>query len=190
MFAYCQNNPILNVDPNGLCTYVGYAPWMTINGNYIDCKKSDCPTSKFFIENKHIRNVTKVLESAVRNIDAEVGIGLGLYGEIDDLDFLSASAGIRFDLISMGFSNGKFFCNESYFCGLEGTILWVFDFDVHSECQIRESSLAEKTGPWRDDTSNDVWVINGAGAYFFGGARYHIGFDLISFCEDIDEIFH
>ena len=189
MYAYCQNMPISNIDPNGLCTYVGYAPWMSSDGNYLDCKKSDCPKSKFYIQNKHIRNTAKVLETAVKNLDVEVGIGLGLYIEKDFFDFLSISVGIRYDLINVGFSNGTGYSNQSYFCGIDGTALWVFDFDVHAENQIRENPFAEEIGPWRDDTSNDIWATEGTGAYFFGGARYHIGFDVISFCEDIDLIF-
>lgn len=40
----------MNIDPSGLCTYVGYAPWMSINGQYIDCGEIDCKTSDSYVE--------------------------------------------------------------------------------------------------------------------------------------------
>ena len=184
MFAYCQNNPVYFSDPNGLCRVAG--------PNFVevlDCGQTDCRLSRFYIENETIRNIAKVLETFVTNIDVEVGIGLGLYLEKDFEDFLSVSAGIRYDLINVGFSNGRFYCNQAFFNGIEGTALWVFDFDVHSQNQLRESPFAKEMGLWRDDTSNDIWVVDGTGAYFFGGGRYHIGIDVISFFEDIHSVF-
>ena len=45
MFAYCQNNPISFIDPNGLCTYVGNHPWLGLTMQYVDCGNWRCPTS-------------------------------------------------------------------------------------------------------------------------------------------------
>ena len=39
MFAYCQNNPVAYIDPNGLCREVGALL------TWIDCKSIFCPTS-------------------------------------------------------------------------------------------------------------------------------------------------
>lgn len=184
MFAYCQNSPVLFLDPNGRCREVG--PNLI---KVLDCGQPDCKLSRFYIEDNTIRAIAKVLEAVVTNIDVEVAIGLGLYLEKDFADLLSAAAGIRYDLINVSFSNGKFYCNQAYFSGIEGTAFWVFDFDVHSENKIRESPFAKEMRPWRDDTSNDIWVIDGTGAYLFGGGRYHIGIDVISLSEDVHSVF-
>lgn len=45
MFIYCHNNPVLFVDPYGLCTYTAYEPWRSPNGRYDDCGNWRCPTS-------------------------------------------------------------------------------------------------------------------------------------------------
>ena len=49
MFAYCLNSPIAFIDPSGLCTYIGYQPWLSPNGQYIDCNNMHCPTSNRYL---------------------------------------------------------------------------------------------------------------------------------------------
>ena len=44
MFVYCNNNPILFLDPEGLCFEVGALL------TWIDCGKIDCKTSKSYVE--------------------------------------------------------------------------------------------------------------------------------------------
>jgi len=48
-FTYCLNNPIAFIDPHGLCTYVGYAPWLIPNGQYIDCGSKHCSKSSKYV---------------------------------------------------------------------------------------------------------------------------------------------
>ena len=60
MFAYCLNNPVAFFDPSGLCTYIGYQPWLSPNGQYIDCGQINCPQSSNYKGNYFIHDVDDI----------------------------------------------------------------------------------------------------------------------------------
>ena len=181
MSVYCLNNAIMYTDPTGACCYIAPISY------WYDCRKSDCPNSKYYIKNETIRKVTQVAESVIRNFNAEVAIGLGFCGNVNTLDLVDLEVGMRYDLINIGYSDGEFYCNQAYFDGMDGTILVVFDYDFHATHVNRESNV-RYVGPWEEDTSNDIWTFTGAGLYLAGGGRYHIGLDVIALVEDLRQI--
>ena len=60
MFAYCQNNPVAYIDPNGLCREVGALL------TWIDCGSKHCPTSS-----KYVRGTLTI------GISSSVTVGVG-----------------------------------------------------------------------------------------------------------------
>ena len=70
MFAYCTNNPIAYIDPDGLCRETGYKPWLSVTLSRIDCKRSDCPTSSCYVPDSV--DITDELNSAMLNNSEEL----------------------------------------------------------------------------------------------------------------------
>jgi len=77
MFAYCKNNPIMCIDPDGYCTEVGALL------TWVDCGKQSCPTSskrnptryysgdnipkhEYYVKRHQIEYVNAKLESEIR----------------------------------------------------------------------------------------------------------------------------
>lgn len=189
MFAYCLNNPIINVDPSGCCTYVGYAPWMSMGDPYIDCKQTDCKTSKYYIKHKPVRKTVQVIDAAVRNIEIGFGVGLGLYGGKTILDIIEISGLIRYDLFYIGYADGEPFHYQAYYEGAEVWYSQIIGFDIHSSQGIRDNPITGSDFSWREDPAASSMTIYETGAYVVMGGRIRIGFDSISFFEELDRIF-
>ncbi len=179
MFAYCGNNPVLYIDYSGTRHEISAG----VLGGFSTSSDKD--------ENWNygLRKMVQVIEAVISNADIGIAVGLGMSGSIDTLDLVDLEAGIRYDLISIGFQDGQFYCQQEYFTGIDGTVLVVFDWDFHSENKVRNSPFSKDFGPWEEDKSNDIWTIVGGGLYLVGGARYHIGLDILSLLEDLDSIF-
>ena len=180
MFTYCLNNPVILTDYTGACCYIAPISY------WYDCCKSDCPNSKYFIQNETIRKVTQVTESVIRNFNAEAAIGLGFCGDVNILGF-NLELIMRYDLINVGYSSGEFYYNQEYFEGIDVTFFVLLDYEFHSIHEKRESWLTH-VGPWEEDTSNDIWTFASAGLYIAGGGRYHIGLDVVALVEDLRQI--
>ena len=179
MFAYCGNNPVLYRDTQGTRHEISAGA----------CGGFSTASAKDYNKNNVLRKTVQVISAVVANVDAGIGLGLGMSGNIDALDMVDLEVGIRYDLISIGYKDGHFYCQQEYFMGIDGTVLVVFDYNFQSENKVRKNPFSKDFGPWEEDRSNDIWTIFGRGLYLAGGARYHIGLDILSLMEDLESIF-
>jgi RHS repeat-associated protein len=179
MFAYCGNNPVLLKDSLGTRHEISAGV----------CGGFSASSAKGYNQNNVLRKTVQIISTVVSNVDVGVSLGLGMSGNIDTLDIVDLEAGIRYDLISIGYKDDHFYCQQEYFTGIDGTVLVVFDYDFHSENKVRMNPFSKDFGPWEEDKSNDIWTISGSGLYLVGGARYHIGLDILSLIEDLESIF-
>ena len=184
MFAYCNINPGNYVDPEGMCknTFSIYLK--------ADCGEEDCPHSKYYIENEAIRKTVQTMEAIIVNFDAQFAFGLGFYGEFNVFEIIGVTLGQRYDLFTLGYRQGEFYTAQTYFEGLEATFWYIDKYEFHAESGVRGNPLTGPVGPWEEDTSNDLFVFVGAGAYLAGGARFYIGIDTLSLIEDLDQIYN
>ena len=185
MFAYCGNNPPGFKDSSGTarihCTVIikddwGYTPTHPTPEDTLENDTSPQP-SKF----------VKLVSSFFSNIEASAGIGLGLYGEID-FEIASAGLGNNYNLVELNLSDGHLSVQQSYSEGLSGTF-WVAPWQSpHSSSSTRGLPNTLESNNWVDSSSQS-WVIFSKAAYLCIGGSIYLGFDMISFCEEIDEIF-
>ena len=131
----------------------------------------------------------QTIEAVIVNVDARVGVGLGFYGEIDLLGIIDLSLGLRYDLITIGYSQGEFYVVQTYFQGMEIAVWYIDKFEFQVDSGVRENPLGGPVGPWEEDTSNDIFVSAGAAGYLAAGGKFCIGIDTISLVEDLNRIF-
>ena len=184
MFAYCGNNPVGFCDPDGFCREVG--PNLL---KVIDCAQPDCPMSKFYVDNKNIRKAVQVANAVMENLELECAVGLGLYGGTSILDGVDVSAGLRYDLICIGYANGDFYHQQAYYEGFELWIVKLIGFDIYPTQEIRDNPITGSDFDWREDPTQESWTVYDIGTYVAAGGRIRIGFDSISFFEELDRIF-
>ena len=182
MFAYCQNNPVVYIDPDGLCREVGALL------TWIDCRKPDCPTSKYYVKNVQVRKTVQVANALIENIELSGGVGLGLHGGVTLLDLVDVSGGQRYDLFYVGYADGELFNYQAYYEGIEVWVAQMIGFDINSSQTIRDNPITGNDFSWREDPAQNSWTIFETGAYAGIGGRIRIGFDSISFFEELHNI--
>ena len=184
MLAYCQNNPVVCIDPDGLCREVG--PNLI---KVLDCAQPDCKLSKYYVENEKIRKAVQVANAVMENLELECAVGLGLYGGTSIMDGVDVSGGLRYDLICIGYADGDFYHQQAYYEGFELWIVKLIGFDIYPSQKIRDNPITGSDLDWREDPTQDSWTIFDIGAYAAAGGRFRIGFDSISFSKELDRIF-
>lgn len=75
----------------------------------------------------------------MENLELEYGVALGLYGGLTVLGLVDVAGGLRYDLICVGYADGKLFHHQAQYEGLEVGIAQILDFDVHSSQTIRDN---------------------------------------------------
>ena len=189
MFAYCNNNPIIYIDPEGACTKTGYKPWLSVTLEYIDCKSVYCPTSKRYIESDFLRKSLETIDAIFYNAEIDAGIGLGMFISGSIYDVIGLDFGINYDLIHFSYSQGKVHFMQTYFSGSEGTFLIMAKFDVHSDSGSRALPFSKDFGPWQEDVEKNVWTMRGASGYAAIGGQISVGMDVGSLMDDLLRIF-
>ena len=184
MFAYCGNNPIGFCDPDGFCREVG--PNLL---KVIDCARPDCPMSKYYVENETIREAVQVANAVMENLELGYAVGLGFYGNKNVMDAIDISGGQRYDLIYVGYTDGELFHYQAYYEGVEVWYAQIVGFDIHSTQEIRDNPISGTDLSWREDPFANSWTLYEEGKYIGMGGRIRIGFDTISFMEEINSIF-
>ena len=188
MFTYCNNNSVNLVD------FCGSIPRELALTSYAMC--TDGGGGSFSSNSVPIASVKvstqkaeQLLAAVLTNLEFSVGIGLGLYGETNALDFFGLGVGIQYNLIEVKVEDGDFSFQQSYNEGLSASVLFMDVLQNLNEGGSRKLTFASPMGEFIPDGYNKNWTILGGGAYFFMRGSVYLGFDMISFCEDIDAIF-
>ena len=72
---------------------------------------------------------------------------------------------------------------------LSASVLFIDVLQGAKESGSRELPFSSPMGDFVSDDYNSNWTIDSTGAYFIAGGSWYIGFDMISFCQEIDVIF-
>lgn len=129
----------------------------------------------------------KTANAAWNNVDASVGVGLGLYGETTICDVVGVGIGINYNLVECRLDDGKVSVVQSYTYGLSITAFGVEAFEGLSESGTLKMSSEGWSGFVTDEYNQSVSI--GKSAYFIAGGSANIGFDIISFFEEIEKIY-
>ena len=195
MFVYCNNNPVKLVDYSGNASMSAYdtpAAWLGAQlGEWLytifRTDRNEKDSAGNLTTNAKIKRVG---ELTVDCIDASVGVGLGLYGEANIADVVGLGGGINYNLVDFKLDDGELSVEQSYFMGLEASVLFVDVLQDTSESFSRKLSFSSPMPEFTPDGYNTNWTISSASVYLFGGASVYLGFDVISFCENIYSCFY
>ena len=195
MFAYCNNNPVGFKDFNGnvpMSTYDSPAAWFGAQlGEWISTilrtDRNERDSAGNLTTNAKIKRAG---ELAVNCVDASVGIGLGLYGEGNIGDVVGLGGGINHNLVEFKLNEGEFSIEQSYFMGIEGSVLFIDVLQDANESGSRKLDFSSPMPKYVIDGYNTNWTIFSAGAYLFAGGSVYLGFDMIYFCENIYSCFY
>ena len=116
-------------------------------------------------------------------------IGLGLYGEANIYDFLGLGVGVQYNLVELNISGGQCSATQSYFLGLQGSILFADVLPNAGESATRNLIFDSSIEDWQRNGFNTNWTLFSASAYLFAGGSVYVGFDMITFLEEIDKIY-
>lgn len=128
-------------------------------------------------------------KAVYNSIEVSVGVGLGLLAEADVGDVVGLGLGIKYDLVEVSLNDGAVSANQSYFMGLSGSLAFVDVLQDAGESASRKLSFSSPVEEFVPDGYNTNWTIFSTSAYFFAGGSIYIGFDVISFLEEIDNIY-
>ena len=170
MFAYCNNNPVNYTDKSGKAPIDPSGDF----GGWIGES-----TGKLLLEligDDTVKVLHEVGNAATYNLELSCGFGLGLYLGGGRKDFLSVEAGIYYDLVHIEYADATWSVSEYSYEGINAAIPLVPVFEESVE-QYR----AFDSNEWITKSSQPSLNITGGGAYFFGGASFAIGFDIIGF---------
>ena len=131
----------------------------------------------------------QIAKAAYTNVEISAGLGLGLYGEANIGDVVGLGFGISYNLIEVKFDDGKLALQQSYNEGLSASVLFVDVLQDASESGSRKLTLSSPMGDFIPDDYNSNWTIISAAAYPVAGGSLYVGFDMISFCQEIENIF-
>ena len=195
MFAYCLNNPVNLIDPRGSIPFADdpYAETYQRIGEMIGNWLSEIIRTD---ENERDANGELTLnaklkrtgQSFYRNLEVSGGIGLGLYGEKTIFDLIGLSGGLYYNLFNLSLAEGEwtigtefqtganinfFFMNLGYIEGASGP------YGTNPQFTVLEE------GFYGDET----WTIYSVACYPLAGGSFRIGFDIVQFVRDLDEIY-
>lgn len=129
-----------------------------------------------------------MLDSFTNSIVFSAGIGQGIYFETEVLDLIGIGIGMYGNYGVITYEDGRWETGQELYSGISGTLLkQEFGF---AENQYRPSGGdIEFTSFCGINTEQESLPIWGFGVYVIVGFSVYVGFDTISFCEDIDKIF-
>ena len=186
MYAYCFNNPVNSSDPTG-----NWPKWLKNTVSEIG-KKAKAVVSKVKKQISSINwgrvadKATQTAASVANNVEVSAGIGLGLMAEANVADMANVGIGITYNLVQITLNDGAIYAEQSMFQGLNCKFLFFDVFPNAGEQGTRR--LAGNIGEFKPKNDQN-WTIFDAGAYFIAGGSVYVGFDTISFCEDIYRIY-
>ena len=189
MFSYCGNNPAVFQDPDGLCREVGALL------TWIDCKRSDCPTSRFYIENTATRKARDTLQAFCSNLELSLGVGQGLYYETEILDMVGVQLGMYGNYTEFQIRNGTITwgqrTNTNFSLSLLGHNLGIYEnYFKANDGTIETSSNVPLSSASSLISSDDSITIASVAIYpLFAGFSCRLGFDLNRFILDLYEIY-
>ena len=132
--------------------------------------------------------VKKIGGAILNNIEFSAGIGLGYYAEANVLDTLGLGVGMYGNLFAVNCTDGVWDTgNEMY----SGITLSTAAYELGAAEQIVGKGYdTESPKSWAGiNPYKETVTILSAAAYAGIGASIYVGFDTITFCQDIDRIF-
>jgi hypothetical protein len=186
MFSYCNNNPVNLSDTSGrIPSWFVEQPFEPAIYDFIEWYRSSdenetTSTGQLTVNAK----IKQSVQATINNIVVDVGIGLGLFGGFDITEYATIDAGIHYDLIHCTYHYGELDVYQLYCQGIEASMFNVTAGD--SETMTR--SFFNHPAQWAEDTSHDILPVFGISGYLGGGGTFAIGFDIITFLDDVDRI--
>ena len=189
MFACCQNNPVVYIDPDGLCREVGALL------TWIDCKKSSCPTSRYYVKNEALRKACDTFHALCSNIELSAGVGQGLYYETEILEMVGVQLGMYGNQVEFQIRDGNITWGQSNNTVFSLSLMG-YNFGTYDNHFTANDGTVEQSSnnPFNSDDmfiySDDTLTIASVAIYpVVAGFSCELGFDIIQFCEDIRKIY-
>ena len=192
MFAYCNNNPVRNMDASGcfpMATNRFASNFMLCDGSQtggglpID-NNTGAGVDKTSVASKLLSSVNLALQS----IEVSAGIGQGAYVEFDVLETVGVGIGMYGNYVTLNYADGEFYGGQEMYVGISGTLLW-YEFGA-AEHLFKDSNGQELTSAFVGlNTQQDSLTLFTVACYpLCAGFSISIGFDTISFFTGLDNI--
>ena len=194
MFAYCNNNPVSNVDPtghalmqmrfdpDGASGMLTPGPWGSGSGVAYAAGAVSSFSKEEFIEDVVNSKVYQIAEAFVSNVEASVGFGMGLRGSMTVLEWIGLDLGISYDLVSVTLSDGRIYVDQRFWQGLEVDLITIKIDESESGKRAFGSSTWETIPP-----SDAIDILSGS-VYLYAGGSYSISLRANSLFAELDEI--
>ena len=176
MFAYCGNNPVNCVDLCGHC----FHHWKF----WEDCEK--CKENN--ATERTWENIWDTIQAIGKNIEFSAGIGQGIYGEFEFFE-TGVGVGMYCNFGTITYSQGEWSTGQELYNGLTFSLTPWLEFGA-AEHTYRDADYNEEYTSWKwyNDTQ-ETWTIFSVACYpIFCGGSISVGFDIVTFLEDVDVI--
>jgi hypothetical protein len=138
------------------------------------------------LENQVNQKKNEIISAIGKCLKLGAGVGLGLSIGVDVCDFVSAGAGIEYNLIDVSVDNGELSFSQTR---SEGVDINVLGFPlVEKDSYSRGFPFDGSTGEWiRNDYDPNITIFS-VGLYLFAGAYFYIGIDTIALTNELKKI--
>ena len=190
MFAYCNNNPVVYIDPTGkyidLDLYPNqqagreFAEWYT---NTDESEEDD--SGKPTLDAK----IKRTYKSIFYNIEFSGGAGVG-FGQEFEIVNLGESVECHYDRIAVQYSDGIWRFGERLELSASVSATQAFEFGIGGMDCFRENGVPIDPTCWAlYNDKKTTWTLLSYSNYTcFVGGNIAIGFDLNTFLYDMTEI--
>ena len=189
MFTYCANNPVINADPTGRYPGDGTDPLEQLIPALVEWfLESDEEEKNEEGEVTLNAKLKKTVIAFARSFEFSAGIGLGYYGSFELFD-VGFDAGMYGNLASIGYADGKWRYGQEIYGGITTSILNIQDIGF-SETIFSESGHDPVIDSWSIiNLDQEAITLFSIGLYCYGGGSIYIGFNIVAFFENIEDIY-
>lgn len=182
MFAYCNNNPANMSDKRGTIPFYDdplvkaiddFLTWYKgSDENEVDSKGNTTMNAR----------VKRLVKIAVDNLEFSAGVGLGLYRDFEVMD-LGFDMGMYGNIGSIHYSDGEWYTGQEIYGGLTGSLIQDYGF---SDYTFLQNGQVVEHDSWNyvNSEQRSVTIFSFA-RYYIAGASLYVGFDVVSFLEDL-----
>ena len=138
-------------------------------------------------ENTLIEITKQLAQAAWNNLELSAGLGMGYYREFTTYDLIDVSIGMYGTCGTLYLSEGKWNYGQEFNISAYGGLFGQnFGYSYYSLTPVGEPIVPIEN---KFFFSDDTWTISSGAIYLLGGGSYRVGFDVVQFIYDIEEIF-
>ena len=185
MFAYCINNPVILLDANGFRAMMVCNMSIYNDGGGLSKNKGTEINKQ---THTLLEKASQIADAFLYNLEFSAGIGQGIYGEFEVAELIGCGIGMYGNYGTVNYSQGEWFTGQEIYIGATAGLLFVEA--GAAEHATRKTGEEYSVNSWAgiNNTQESYTIFSTAVYPLFVGFSLSIGFDAITFIQQLDKI--